>query len=251
MAVGAKRAFYGRSPASQMRGPAASLDPSCRLLCLALLSSASLFASWPFAASLTLCALVLLRLEGLRVAKALRESAFILVFALLTAVLRLFGNGESLARPEALAAGSAAYCLRLLAAFLSGRLFYASTRPSELRDAATRIARRIPFLRRFDLGLGLSLVLGYIPLIFDEWRASSEAAASRGLPRRPGIGGRSRFIAAFLRRLMLHAVALPEALVARGWSAERGLAPSTWRRRDSLALLASASAFLGALLRIV
>jgi energy-coupling factor transporter transmembrane protein EcfT len=232
------------------RGPAASLDPACRLLCLAFLSSASLFASLPFAAAIALAAIVLLILEGMSPVSILRESAFVLVFALLTAALRLFGKEGSLAEEAALT-GSAIYGLKLLAAFLAGRLFYASTRPSELRDAATRIARRIPILRRFDIGLGLSLILGYIPLIFDEWRGSLEAARSRALPSRPGIVQQSRLLIAFLRRLMLRAVILPEALSARGWSISRGVAQSTWRVRDSVSLMLSIAIFFGALLRIV
>jgi energy-coupling factor transporter transmembrane protein EcfT len=233
------------------RGPSSSLDPACRLFCLAFLSSASLIASTPFVILVGLVALVLLKLEGLSLVKVLRESAFIIAFVLLTVVLRLFGDETGVASPYAIVTDSAAYGMKLLAAFLSGRLFYASTRLSELRDAATRIARRIPIIRSLDIGLGLSLVLGYIPLIFDEWRDSRLAARSRALPPRPGIGQQARFIIAFLRRLMLRAVSLPEALVARGWSRDRGVAESTWRRRDSVSLLVCLAAFLGAALRIV
>jgi hypothetical protein len=235
---------------ARRRGPAASLDPACRLLCLVFLSSASLFASLPFAAFVALAALRLLMLEGVGLATILRESACILVFALITAVLRLFG-GNALADPAALITGSAVYGVKLLAAFIMGRLFYASTPSSELRDAATRIARRIPLLRRFDIGLGLSLILGYIPLIFCEWRDSLEAARSRALSPRPSIGQQSQFLIAFLRRLMLRAVALPEALAARGWSRSRGVAQSTWRSRDSISLTFCVASLVCALLHVV
>jgi energy-coupling factor transporter transmembrane protein EcfT len=230
---------------------AASLDPACRLICLALLSSASLFASFPFAAIVAFSAFFFLRLEGISLSNILRESAFILVFALITAALRVFGGNREPVAPYAVAADSALYGLKLLSAFLVGRLFYASTTLSELRDAATRIARRIPFLRRFDVGLSLSLVLCYIPLIFDEWRDSLEAARSRGMPRRPDIEQQSRFLTAFLRRLMLRATALPQALVARGWSKDRGIAPSHWKARDSVAALICCLAFAGASLHLV
>jgi energy-coupling factor transporter transmembrane protein EcfT len=228
---------------------ASSLDPACRLICLALVSSASLFASAPFAAIVACGAVALLSLEGVGLARVLRESIFLLGFALFTGLLRMLGGDG--ADPAALALGSATYGLKLFAAFLAGRLFYASTRMSELRDAATRIVRLIPFLRRFDIGLSLSLVLGNVPLIFEEWRDSLEAARSRGLSRRPGIAAQARFLAAFLRRLMLRAIAIPQALVARGWSRDRYLAPSIWRLRDSLAMLACCLAFIGAALRLV
>jgi energy-coupling factor transporter transmembrane protein EcfT len=228
---------------------ASSLDPACRLTCLALVSSASLFASAPFAAIIACGSVALLLIEGISLLRILRESTFILCFALLAGLLRTLG-GEG-ADPAVLAAGSAIYGLKLFAAFLAGRLFYASTRMSELRDAATRIVRHIPFLRRFDIGLSLALVLGNVPLIFEEWRDSVEAARSRGLSRRPGIAAQARFLAAFLRRLMLRAIALPQALVARGWSRDRCLTPSNWKLRDSLAMLVCCLAFIGAALRLV
>jgi energy-coupling factor transporter transmembrane protein EcfT len=232
-------------------GPASSLDPACRLICLALLSSSSLIGSLPLAAAIALSAFGLLRLEGLRFARILRESIFILVFALGAGILRFLSWDGDRADGARLALDSAGYGLRLLAAFLAGRLLYASTRQGELRDAATRIARRIPWLRRYDIGLSLSMVLGYIPIIFDEWRDSLEAARSRGLPRRPGIAQLTRFLSAFLRRLMLKAVSLPEALAARGWSSDRGLSPSLWRFRESLVVLACCITLLVAALRLV
>jgi energy-coupling factor transporter transmembrane protein EcfT len=159
--------------------------------------------------------------------------------------------GVERAEPAVLASGAGIYGLKLLAAFLAGRLFYASTRMSELRDAATRIVRMIPFLRRFDIGLSLSLVLGNVPLIFEEWRDSLEAARSRGLSRRPVIALQARLLAAFLRRLMLRAIAIPQALAARGWSKDRHLTPASWKTRDRLAMLVCCAAFIGALLRLV
>ena len=243
MALGGERSI-------RRRGPASSLDPSCRLICLGLLSSASLFASWPFAAVVALGSLSLLLLEGLSLSTVLRESIFIISFALLTIFLRIFGT-NSRAEPVVLATEFIRYGTKFLAAFLAGRLYFASTRLSELRDSTTRIVRRIPIARRFDLGLVLSLILGYIPLIFDEWRDSLEAACSRGMPRRPSLSLQCRFLAAFLRRLILRAVALPQALVARGWSMDRGIADSEWRFRDSLVIALSLMAFAAALLSIV
>jgi energy-coupling factor transporter transmembrane protein EcfT len=228
---------------------ASSLDPACRLICLALISSATLFASAPFAAIVACGSVAALRFEGIGLLRILRESVFILGFALFAGLLRMLGVER--AEPAVLASGAGIYGLKLLAAFLAGRLFYASTRMSELRDAATRIVRMIPFLRRFDIGLSLSLVLGNVPLIFEEWRDSLEAARSRGLSRRPVIALQARFLAAFLRRLMLRAIAIPQALAARGWSKDRHLTPASWETRDRLAMLVCCAAFIGTLLRLV
>jgi len=232
-------------------GPASSLDPSCRVICLALLSSASLFASAPLAAIIVLSLSSLLKLEGLRFASILRESTFILAFTLFTALLRAFSGTVELISPAAFALECSSYGLKLFAAFLAGRLFYASTSISELRDAATRITRRIPYVRRYDIGLSLSLVLGSIPLILEEWRDSLEAARSRGMAPRPSIAQQSRFLSAFLRRLILSAIVLPQALCARGWSGDRGLTPLRWRKKDSLAALLCCLALIGTTLRLV
>lgn len=232
-------------------GPVASLDPAARLLCLALLSSASLAARPSFSAVVAATAVLLLKMAGLSFARILRDSAFVAVFLLFAAALRYFDFSLRGIDLPAAAGYIGAYGARLLAAFLAGRLFYASTSLSELRDATTRITRRLPLLRRADMGLPLSMVIGFIPLILAEWSASLEAARSRGMPRRAGLAKQSLFLGAFLRRLMLRAVATPEALIARGWTKDRGIALSKWRKRDSLSLLACMCALGAALLRIV
>jgi ABC-type cobalt transport system, permease component CbiQ and related transporters len=219
-------------------GPFAALDPAARILCLALLSASSLLASGYFALGLALLALASLVRGGLALGRLLRESTIILAFAVFASGLKLLGSGLVESSRAAIEGGD--YCLKLMAAFLLGRLFYATTSASQLRDGSTRIVRHIPFLRRFDVGLPLSLVLGYIPLIVAEWRASIEAARSRGMPAKPGLRLQARFLTAFLRRLMLRATAAPDALAARGWSKERGLSDSSWGLKDWAALMISA-----------
>jgi len=232
-------------------GLVSRLDATARLLCLALLSSTIFFAGFPLAAVLVLLAALLLINTGLGLPTLLRELVLIALFALFSTALRMIGLPGAWNEPLKVLGGSALYCARLLAAFLVGRLFYASTSAGELREAATRICRRLPFLGRFDLGLGLALILGFIPLIFEEWGSSLEAARSRGLARRPRLSGQASFLAAFLRRLMLRAVAVPEALRARGWSPERGLVPLHWRLGDSIAVTACTLLLGAAALRLV
>lgn len=232
-------------------GFAAGLDASSKLICLALLSSAVLLAGLPLACGLALVSAVLLLMTGLALPILMRELVFIAFLAVFSAALRLIGLPGALAEPQRALGGSALYATKLLAAFLTGRLFYTSTSVSELRDAATRICRRLPFLGRWDLGLGLALILGSIPLIFEEWSYSLEAAHSRGLARRPSLSSQASFVTAFLRRLMLRAVFVPEALRARGWSPHRSLVPLRWRLSESLAVLICALALAAAALRLV
>jgi energy-coupling factor transporter transmembrane protein EcfT len=188
----------------------------------------------PFTLLVAFAAFFLLIQGGISLATILRDSAFVVAFTLFTAALRCFGLPGAIGLPPRILVDTVAYGARLLAAFLIGRLFYAFTSISELRDAVTRISRHLPLIRRLDIGLGLSMVISFIPLIFEEWYLALEAARSRAMPNRPKISSQALFIAAFLRRLMLRAVATPEALTARGWTRDRGVMSSTWKFRDSL-----------------
>ena len=105
-------------------GPAASLDPSARLLCLALLSSASLAARPSFSAVVAVTAVLLLKMAGLSFARILRDSAFVAVFLLFAAALRYFDFSRERHRPS------------------RGRGVYRSIRG----EASGRLSRRPPFL---------------------------------------------------------------------------------------------------------
>jgi energy-coupling factor transporter transmembrane protein EcfT len=231
--------------------PVSSLDPACRLLCLALISSSALFASLGAALCASIALIVLLALEGLRPARIAREAAFLLPFILFAGILECVDIGAGFSVSFSAPIETPLLGARLLAGYLGGRLYYASSSVSETRDAATRIVRRMPGLSRTDLGFAFSLVLGFVPLIVEEWKASIEAARSRAYGRSSGFRGAALLVAAYLRRLMLRAVAVPEALAARGWDGERGVEPVAWRTRDYLAA-ASCIALLAALaLRVV
>ncbi len=231
--------------------PVSALDPACRLLCLALLSSAALLASPWVALFLALALFALLALEGQRPSRILRESAFLALFILFAGVLECvdIGSGPSLkfsAPVETPALGA-----RLLAGYLGGRLYYATTGVPQTRDAATRIARRLPGLSRLDLGFAFSLILGFIPLIIDEWKLSLEAAKARAYGRHRGWSGAGLLVTAYLRRLMLRAIAVPEALVARGWSGERRVEPVRWGFAEAAASFACVGFLILSALRIV
>jgi energy-coupling factor transporter transmembrane protein EcfT len=173
----------------------------------------------PSAALLAAALALLLIIEGLPLRTLLRDSCFVLGLALtgfLVEGLSLEGGLHLASGP--ILASALRDGLRLAASFAAGRLFYATTRTSELREAAEDSCRFLPGAAGAEIALALLLVLSFIPLILGEWRASLLAARARGLPRRPSLGACSDFFAAFLRRLMLGSLALPEALAARGWT---------------------------------
>lgn len=222
--------------------PAKALDPGCRLLCLALVSSAVFFLGAPCAALAALGLMALVALEGVPPRRILKEAGYILLLSLFALVLECVGwNGGPVFYAEYLP-GIAAYAARLLSAFMAGRLFYTVTDSSELRIAALKAGRLLPRKLRGDAALAMILVIGFVPLIRDEWKSSLDAAKARGLQLRSAKGFSLRanvdFLAAFLRRLMLDSLSLPEALASRGWEGgDRSprLALDPWRGRDWLA----------------
>ena len=193
----------------------------------------------------------LLRLEGLSWKRLARESAFLFWIGAFALVLQGLDFEPGLrVNPEGLS-DSGLYLARLSAAFFAGRLFYATTTRLELRDTATLAMRRLPGRGRSDAGLAVFLILGFIPLIVEEWKASLEAAKSRGLPRHFGISRSAVLLSAFLRRLIIISLDLPQALSARAWAGDRCIQRSRWRARDYVALAFAASLALAGRLKLV
>jgi energy-coupling factor transporter transmembrane protein EcfT len=228
-----------------------SLDPACRLLCLALLSSSALFAPLGAALALSGVLVALLAMEGQGPARVARDTVFLLPFILFALLLECVGLGPGYSLTIAAPVETPLLGARLLAGYLGGRLYYASTSVSETRDAATRIARRLPGLAKADIGFAFSLVLNFVPLIIEEWKASIEAAKARAYGRSSGLRGAGFLVTAYIRRLMLRAVAVPEALVARGWTGERGVERRAWRLRDYGSALGCAVVLTVFALRVV
>lgn len=224
---------------------ASALGPGPRLLCLALLSSALFFLSPAWVAILGLGLAFLCLGEGVPPRVLLRECSYILWLGAMAVALECvsFGGGPVFVAANLAPAGI--YTLRLGAAFFAGRLFYAATPGGELRRAALAVGKVLPRRLRSRAALAAFLVLGIIPLVLGDWRASLEAARSRGYGRGRKTGASVDLLVAFLRRLMLDAIALPEVLASRGWYGEAPL--SSPREAWSLLDLGVAGASLGIL----
>lgn len=227
---------------------ASALGPGPRLLCLALLSSALFFLSPAWAGILGLGLAIFCLGEGVPPRSLARESAYILWLGGMALVLECvsFSGGPLFVAENLAPAGI--YTLRLGAAFFAGRLFYAATPGPELRRAALAVGRILPRRLRSRAALATFLVLGIIPLVLSDWRASLEAARSRGYGRGKRPRASVDLIVAFLRRLMLDSISLPEVLASRGWYGEAALSlpKEAWSPLDlgvaaaSLGILAAA-----------
>jgi energy-coupling factor transporter transmembrane protein EcfT len=94
----------------------------------------------------------------------------------------------------------------LLVAFGAGNLFFAVTRVSDIKRAASRLNR--PF------GLALSLMLSFIPLFFEVWDERCDAWKARGNDM--GVRALCCIVPSTLEKLMERAVERATALEARG-----------------------------------
>ncbi len=148
---------------------------------------------------------------------------------------------------------STLYALRLGTIFAAARLFYASTKVSELGDYLSAGFRRLRRIAAFlgkrgkarandrppslasDPGMMLSLSLVFIPRAFENYKRIRESAESRGYG-----AGRSRFFSgvALLRALVFSSVKnslrTAEAMEARSYSPERRIMLSRLKSADML-----------------
>jgi energy-coupling factor transporter transmembrane protein EcfT len=220
-------------------GPVRSIAPSARLLVLLLITGTIFSASPQICLILFFVALVLLKLEGLRLSALRRElPGFALLCIMIVALEGLSWEDGLHVLPSGITSAGF-YCLRLASAILFGRLFYLATSSSELREAAGALGRILPGSIGEDLALSLSLILGFIPMIVGEWALSSEAGKARGIESNASLVFRLKIVEAFVRRLSLRALQLPEVLVARGWTGEKARTARPWGTGSRLAVLAT------------
>ena len=105
------------------------------------------------------------------------------------------------------------FCARICAAFAAGTLLFAVTTPGEIRKSLSRLETAL-HLEKLKLGLGISLMLGFLPRFFEIWEDVTLAWKSRG-----GKKNLSRLIVLIplvVERMMVKAVETATALESRG-----------------------------------
>lgn len=170
----------------------------------------------------------------------------VLLLAAFAALLRGFfpGDGRVFAGESLLP--SAIYAARLVTAFLFARLFYVSTRISELGDSLTSALRwlRPPRRKReasllSDPGMLATLTLLFLPRLFEDLGRTGEAAAARGYGMRRGRWGAQAAVAyAFVFGALKRGLRAAAAMEARAYSPTRTLMSQRWRMSDWLTLAA-------------
>ena len=233
-------AFNFRPGSSVLHG----LDVRFKLLFLVLISVTSLKA-YPVSLSVLTLVLVAALLHAQRslksIFKAFRYLIVLLVFIFFARALSVPGSAVlefkavSITR-EGIYHG-AMVCWRLVIVVLTGLAFVSTTRPSEIKAAVEWLLNPFPFIPSKRIATMMSLVVRFIPVIFDQARETADAQRARGVENRKNPVYRLKKLGIpLMRRTFVRADKLAVAMVARCYSENRTDPGLCARLRDWTAL---------------
>jgi len=167
------------------------LDSRFKLLFLFLLSIGTMRANvWPLAVLTLLCA-GLMRGTGLSLISAYKELRYFFILLVLIFISRALTTPG----PVWLTLGGLAItrqgvytgifvCWRILLIIGLGLLFISSTRTSRIRAALTWLLEPMPFIPASRVSTMISLIVRFIPVIFNQMRETDAAQQARGIGNR-------------------------------------------------------------------
>lgn len=222
------------------------LDVRFKLLFVLLISVSSLQAGLGGLVGLTLVFTGLvfyLRIPFFSLIRAVRY--FLILLAVIFAARVLSVPGEPLGQVSGITATregvyqGAQVCLRLWLLVLLGLSFIATSRPSGVRSAVAWCLTPVPWVNGRRVATMLSLVIRFIPVIFDQAAKTGDAQRARGIENRKNPLYRlKKFVLPFMRRTFEDADRLVVAMEARCYTEERTGHAFSAQRLDWLALLA-------------
>jgi len=105
------------------------------------------------------------------------------------------------------------FCFRLAAAFAAGSLLFSVTTSMEIKKSLSR-AESFLHLEKFKPGLGISMMLAFLPRFFEIWEEINLAWKSRG--GRNNLSLLTVLIPLVIERMMVKAAETATALESRG-----------------------------------
>lgn len=205
------------------------LDVRFKLIFLVLISLASLKAQVPGLSLLTLIlvvALINVRVSLGSILKDLRYASVLLIFIFAARALSTSGSALvefkiiSITR-EGLYEG-ALVCWRLVIVIITGMAFVLTTRPSEIKAAVEWILRPFPFVPAKRIATMMSLIVRFMPVIFQQAKETLDAQRARGVENRKNPVYRLvKLGIPILRRTFERADKLALAMEARCYSENR------------------------------
>jgi len=197
--------------------PLHRLNAGFKLVFLLLLSLAAFFPG-PELRSLVILSVIAIILIALSFAAGLGPRALLRGSApLLFLVLAVFVfRGVEISPPGFNTEGlfeSAIFLVRICAAFAAGTLLFAVTTPGEIRKSLSRLEASLN-IEKLRIGLGLSLMLGFLSRFFLIWEDITLAWKSRG--GKKNITRLVVLIPLVIEKMMVKAAETAMALESRG-----------------------------------
>jgi energy-coupling factor transporter transmembrane protein EcfT len=205
------------------------LDVRFKLLFVIVISLSSLKAFVPSLSLLTLVLMVALMSAGLSLKTALKDLRYVfwlLLFVFMARSLSVPGSSViefksvSVTR-EGLYEG-AIVCWRLVIVIMTGLSFVLTTRSSEIKAAVEWMLKPFPWVPAKRIAIMLSLIVRFIPVIFEQAKKTTEAQRARGVENRKNPVYRLKmFGIPLMRRVFERADNLALAMEARCYSENR------------------------------
>jgi biotin transport system permease protein len=205
------------------------LDVRFKLLILIVISLSSLKAFVPSLSLLTMVLMLALMSAGLSLKTALKELRYVFLLLLFVFVARsLTVPGSSVIEfktvsvtREGLYEG-AIVCWRLVIVIMTGLSFIVTTRSSEIKAAVEWMLKPFPWVPAKRIAIMLSLIVRFIPVIFEQAKKTAEAQRARGVENRKNPVYRLKmFGIPLMRRVFERADNLALAMEARCYSENR------------------------------
>ena len=205
------------------------LDVRFKLLFLVVISLSSLKAFVPSLSLLTLVLMVFLMSAELSLKTALKDLRYVfwlLLFVFIARSLSVPGasviefKSVSVTR-EGLYEGTIV-CWRLVIVIMTGLSFVSTTRSSEIKAAVEWMLKPFPWVPAKRIAIMLSLIVRFIPVIFEQAKKTAEAQRARGVENRKNPVYRLKmFGIPLMRRVFERADKLALAMEARCYSENR------------------------------
>jgi len=205
------------------------LDVRFKLLFLVVISLSSLKAFVPSLSLLTLVLMVALMSAGMSLKAALKDLRYVFWLLLFVFMARsLSVPGASVIEFKSVAVTreglyeGAIVCWRLVIVIMAGLSFVLTTRSSEIKAAVEWMLKPFPWVPAKRIAIMLSLIVRFIPVIFEQAKKTAEAQRARGVENRKNPVYRLKmFGIPLMRRVFERADKLALAMEARCYSENR------------------------------
>lgn len=205
------------------------LDVRFKLMFLVVISLSSLKAFVPSLSLLTLILMVALIHAGLPLRMALKDLRYVFLLLLFVFIARsLSVPGSSIVEFKAVSVTreglyeGVIVCWRLVIVIMTGLSFVVTTRSSEIKAAVEWMLKPFPWIPAKRIATMMSLIVRFIPIIFEQSKKTAEAQRARGVENRKNPVYRLKMLGIpLMRRIFERADKLVLAMEARCYSENR------------------------------